>query len=237
MAVAMILAAGRGERMRPLTDALPKPLLKVGGKSLIEWQVRRLVAGGFTDILINHAWMGGLIEITLGDGRALGANIRYSAEGEPLETVGGILKALPLLGDAPFLAVSADLYTDFPYATLHARCERIAMRHPDEVAHMVLTNNPPFHPAGDLAINNGFAAMDGDKLNYGGITVFHPRIFAGFAPGHRGRMFPWAFDFVREGRVTAEHHRGVWHNIGTPADLAALDAALTRGAAPAPQRA
>lgn len=225
MATAMILAAGRGVRMRPLSDATPKPLLKVAGKSLIEWQLDRLVAAGFADIVINHAWLGEQIEDALGDGRAHGASIRYSAEGEAMETVGGIVKALPLLGDRPFVVTSGDVFTDFPYATLHARIERINSNYPDEVGHIVLTDNPPFHPQGDMAIADGKAAMEGNKLNYGGISVFHPRIFAGFQAGHHGRLFPWAFEHVRAGRVTAEHHRGWWDNVGTPEDLAALEAA------------
>ncbi|MBL8517449.1 MAG: nucleotidyltransferase family protein [Betaproteobacteria bacterium] len=224
----MILAAGRGVRMRPLSDTTPKPLLRVGGKSLIEWQIERLVAAGFTDIVINHAWLGDQIEAALGTGRALGANIRYSAEGEALETVGGIVKALPLLGDQPFVVASGDVFTDFPYASLHARLARIVANHPDEVGHVVLTDNPPFHPRGDMAIAAGKAVMEGERLNYGGIAVFHPRIFASFPAGHQGRLFPWAFEHVRAGRVTAEHHRGWWDNVGTPEDLAALNSAWAR---------
>ncbi|MDX2219398.1 MAG: nucleotidyltransferase family protein [Burkholderiales bacterium] len=221
----MILAAGRGVRMRPLSDTTPKPLLKVAGKSLIEWQIDRLVTGGFTDIVINHAWLGAQIEAALGDGRAHGANIRYSAESEALETVGGIVQALPLLGNAPFMVASGDVFTDFPYASLHAHIDRIAAGYPHEVGHVVLTDNPPFHPQGDMAIADGKAVMAGAKLNYGGIAVFHPRIFAAFPRGHHGRLFPWAFEHVHAGRVTAEHHRGWWDNVGTPEDLAALDAA------------
>jgi N-acetyl-alpha-D-muramate 1-phosphate uridylyltransferase len=228
---AMILAAGRGVRMRPLSDSTPKPLLKVAGKSLIQWQIERLVAGGFTRIVINHAWLGAQIEEALGDGSGLGANIRYSPEGEAMETVGGIVQALSLLGDAPFAVVSGDVFTDFPYATLKARVEDIGHRHPDVVGHIVLTNNPPFHPQGDMAVRDGLACMDGERLNYGGIAVFHPRIFAEFPKGHHGRLFPWAFEHVRAGRITAEHHRGWWDNVGTPEDLASLNAAWSGQAA------
>lgn len=230
-AVAMILAAGRGTRMRPLSDFTPKPLLKVGDKSLVEWQVTRLVAAGFTDIVINHAWLGDQIEAALGDGRALGANIRYSAEVTALETVGGIVKALPLLGERPFLIVSGDVFTDFDYSTLHARVDSVSVKFPESAGHIVLTDNPPFHPEGDMALVDGKASMTGQKLNYGGIAVFHPRIFAAFPAGHQGRLFPWAFDLVRAGRISAEHHRGWWDNVGTPADLAALNAAWLRSAA------
>ncbi len=227
----MILAAGRGTRMRPLSDMTPKPLLKVGGKSLIEWQVTRLVAGNFTDIVINHAWLGDQIEAALGDGRALGANIRYSAEVTALETVGGIVKALPRLGERPFVITSGDVFTDFDYTSLHGRVAAVAAQYPETVGHIVLTDNPPFHPEGDMALAEGKAAMSGQKLNYGGIAVFHPRIFAGFPSGHHGRLFPWAFDFVRAGKVSAEHHRGWWDNVGTPADLAALNRAWLGSAA------
>lgn len=223
MPTAMILAAGRGLRMRPLSDTTPKPLLKVGGKSLIEWQICRLVAAGFQEIVINHAWLGEQIESALGDGETYGANIRYSAEGTALETVGGIVMAMPLLGDEPFVVTSGDVFTDFPYVTLLGQISRIAATYPDAAGHVVLTDNPPFHTQGDMAIRDGKAAMDGEKLNYGGIAVFHPRIFANFPKGHQGRLFPWAFNHVRAGRITAEHHRGWWDNVGTPEDLAALN--------------
>lgn len=228
---AMILAAGRGVRMRPLSDATPKPLLKVAGKSLIAWQIERLAAGGFSHIVINHAWLGQQIEDALGDGAQFGVHIQYSPEGEAMETVGGIVQALPLLGDAPFAVVSGDVFTDFPYATLLPRMDDIARRHPEVVGHIVLTDNPPFHPTGDMALRAGLACMDGEKLNFGGVSVFHPRIFEGFPRGHRGRLFPWAFEHVRAGRITAEHHRGWWDNVGTPEDLAALNESWSRKAA------
>jgi len=224
--VAMILAAGRGERMRPLTDATPKPLLKVGGRPLIEWQVERLVRGGFPDIVVNHAWLGAQIEAALGDGAALGARIRYSAEGEALETVGGIVKALPLLGRRPFVVTSADVYTEYDYARLHPRITEIESGYPMHAAHFVLADNPPFHRTGDMAMRDGLAAMSGDKLNYSGIAVYAPSLFATFAAGMKMKLFPWAFQFVEQGRVSAEHFRGRWENLGTPPQLAALDAAL-----------
>lgn len=228
---ALILAAGRGLRMRPLSDTVPKPLLKVGGKPLITWQVERLVAGGFDRIVINHAWLGEQIERTLGSGAALGAHIRYSPEASALETVGGIVQALPLLGTDPFAVVSGDVFTDFPYATLHARIDALRQQYPAQAGHVVLTDNPPFHPAGDMALHEGWAAMEGDKLNYGGIAVFHPGVFEIFPRGHHGRLFPWAFELVRARRITAEHFRGWWDNVGTPEDLASLDQAWSRRAA------
>jgi MurNAc alpha-1-phosphate uridylyltransferase len=227
--VAMILAAGRGERMRPLTDATPKPLLLAGGKSLIQWQVERLVAAGISNIVINHAWLGAQIEAALGDGARFGAAIRYSAEGEALETVGGIVKAMPLLGRRPFIVTSGDVYTDFPYASLVERIDEIDRRYPERVGHLVMVDNPPFHPEGDMAVNQGLAAMEGRKLNYAGIGIYHPRLFDVFDVGVKAKLFPWAFDFVRQGKVSAEHYRGRWENIGTPAQLAALDRSLDPG--------
>jgi len=231
---AMILAAGRGERMRPLTDQCPKPLLEVGGRALIVWQIERLVAGGFTELVINHAWLGDRIEAALGDGRRFGAHIRYSAEGSALETLGGVVRALPLLGDAPFAVVSADIYTEYDYTLLAQRIAAMsnaAEGAHDEtgcIAHLVLTDNPPYHPAGDMALVNGRIARNGARLNYGNIGVFHPSMFAGLPQDQPARLFPWAYDFIDAPGISGEHFRGVWHNVGTPQQLAALDAELLR---------
>jgi len=221
---AMILAAGRGERMRPLSDHTPKPLLPVGGKPLIVWQIERLVRGGFAELVINHAHLGQLIEAALGDGRAWGAAIRYSPEAEALEAAGGIAQALPLLGEAPFAVVSGDIYTDFDYARLVPRVAEIAAGW--RVAHFVLTVNPPHHPQGDLGIADGLATLAPPRLNYAGIQVLTPRLLRAIEPGSKARLFPWMFEFVRAGQVSAEHHAGRWFNIGTPEQLAALDALL-----------
>ena len=140
------------------------------------------------------------------------------------------MQALPILGEQPFVITSGDVFTDFDYSMLQARVDAVAREFPATVGHVVLTDNPPFHPDGDMALADGRAMMSGHKLNYGGIAVFHPRIFADFPAGHHGRLFPWAFDFVRAGRVTAEHHRGWWDNVGTPDDLAALNAAWHQSA-------
>jgi N-acetyl-alpha-D-muramate 1-phosphate uridylyltransferase len=212
--------------MRPLTDATPKPLLKVGGKSLIEWQVERLVAGGFADIVINHAWLGEQIENALEDGARFGARIRYSAEGEALETVGGIVKALPLLGNLPFAVTSGDVFTDYDYRRLVAMIDTVADQYPRRVAHFVLADNPPFHAQGDMAISNAMASLKGDKLNYSGIAVYHPGLFSAFTPGMKMRLFPWAYEFVRLGQVSAEHLGGRWENLGTPAQLERLNLQL-----------
>ncbi len=228
--MAMILAAGRGERMRPLTDHTPKALLKVAGRALIEWQIERLVAAGFYDIVINHAWLGELIAAALGDGKRYGARITYSAEGEALETVGGIVKALPLLGKRPFLVTSADVYTEYNYAHLIPLIDVIAAQFPRRAAHFVLADNPHFHPHGDMALVDGMACMQGDapKFNYSGIALYHPDLFKAFAPGIKMKLFPWAFEFVRQGRVSAEHFRGRWENLGTAAQLEALDRQLSQ---------
>ena len=226
--VAMILAAGRGERMRPLTDMTPKPLLKVGGKALIEWQIERLVAAGFRDIVINHAWQGEQIEIALGDGSRFGARLAYSAEREALETVGGIVKALPLLGNRPFLVTSGDVYTECDYGHLLEMIDAVEAEFPRRVAHFVLADNPPFHPQGDMAVANGTASMEGSRLNYSGIAVYHPGLFRTFAPGTKMKLFPWAFEFVSQGKVSAERYRGCWENLSTPVQLQALNRQLSK---------
>ncbi len=223
---ALILAAGRGERMRPLTDTVPKPLLKAGGRSLIEWQVERLARAGFTELVVNHAHLGATIEAALGENGPFGARIRYSPESPALETAGGIAKALHLLGDEPFVAVSGDIYTDFDYATLVPRVEAIERDPGACAAHLVLVDNPPWHPQGDMGLEDGRVTRDGPKLTYGNIAVFHPAIFRSIAPGTRLKLFPWVYGFVDEGRVSGERYRGPWDNVGTAAQLAALDKRL-----------
>ncbi len=226
MRSALILAAGRGERMRPLTDATPKPLLRVGGRPIIEWQVERLALAGFTDLVVNHSHLGHLIEEFLGDGRRLGARIRYSHEATALETAGGVARALSLLSPEPFVVVSGDIHTTFDYASLAPRLESI-LRHPERrCAHFVLVDNPPWHSAGDMGLSQGLVTREGPRLTYGNIGVFHPMLFAGIAPGTWLKLFPWAYRFVDQGRVSGEHFRGPWDNVGTPAQLAALDRRL-----------
>ena len=223
MASALILAAGRGERLRPLTDRLPKPLLPAGGRPLVDWQIERLVRAGFTDLVVNHAYLGSMIVEALGDGSRFGARVRYSAEAPALETGGGVVQALALLPPEPFLVVSADIYTEFDYASLHERIARIAADPADRAAHFVLVDNPPWHPQGDMGIAGGRVTRAGPKLTYGNISVFHPRMFEGVEPGTHFRLFPWAYRFVDEGRVTGERFAGEWDNVGTPAHLEALD--------------
>jgi MurNAc alpha-1-phosphate uridylyltransferase len=225
---ALILAAGRGERMRPLTDAVPKALLEVGGRALIDWQVERLARAGFTDLVVNHAHLGAMIEGALGDGSRFGARIRYSPESPALETAGGIARALDLLGGEPFVAVSSDIHTEFDYASLRLPLEAIARDPASRAVHLVLVDNPPWHAQGDMGLRDGRVTRDGPKLTYGNIAVFHPAIFRDIAPGTRLKLFPWVYDFVDAGRVTGERYRGPWDNVGTPAQLAALDMRLSQ---------
>lgn len=226
MARAVVLAAGRGERMRPLTDAVPKPLLPVGGKPLIAWQVERLAAAGFDELVVNHSHLGEQIERALGDGRRFGVSLRYSPEAEALETAGGVAQALGLLGDdRPFLAVSADIHTSFDYASLLARMEEMAREPQRTVAHFVLVDNPPWH-GGDMGLAGGRVVRTGPLLTYGNISLFQPAIFREIPPHTRVKIFPWAYRFVEAGRVSGERYSGPWENVGTPGQLDALDRRL-----------
>ncbi len=229
---ALILAAGRGERMRPLSDATPKPLLVAGGRRLIEWQIAALAAAGIRELVINTAHLATQFEEVLGDGAQLGVTIAWSREGDvadaALETRGGIVRALPLLGGEPFLAVSGDIVTDFDYATLMQRAAAIAAGAAD--AHIVLVANPDFHPGGDMGLSPGPAGglIDPDaavRLTYANLTLFAPRLFADLPP-ERARLFPWLYDVARAGRVTGERYDGRWYNVGTPQELARLDREL-----------
>ena len=229
MAHALILAAGRGERMRPLTDTVPKPLLKVGGKALIEWQLERLAAGGFRDVVVNHSHLGPMIEEALADGSRYGVRIAYSHEPVALETAGGIVQALHLLGDEPFAVVSADIYTEFDYGRLQAPLRDIAADTNRHIAHFVLVDNPPFHAQGDdMGVAGGRVTRAAPRLTYANLAVFHPAPFRDVAAGTRLKLFPWAYRFVDEGRVSGEHFTGVWDNIGTPQQLAGLDRRLSQ---------
>jgi MurNAc alpha-1-phosphate uridylyltransferase len=215
---AMILAAGRGNRMRPLTDRVPKPLLEAGGRPLIQYHIERLAAAGIRDIVINHAHLGGQIEATLGDGSRFGVRIRYSPEHTALETGGGIFNALPLLGPEPFLVINGDIWSDLEPAGLRLR--------ETDLAHLVLVDNPPHHPSGDFALADGRVQADGDRrLTFSGVGVYSPALFADCCPG-AFPLAPLLRAAMAEGRVGGEHHAGRWLDIGTPARLAELDRLL-----------
>lgn len=217
----MILAAGRGERMRPLTDDTPKPLLAVGGKPLIQYHIENLAAAGVRDIVINLAWQGAKLRAALGEGAGFGVRIQYSDEGDAaLETGGGICKALPLLGDEPFIVVSGDIWTSFPFATLKLG--------PNDVAHFVVVPNPEFHAEGDFGLRGARMTDTAPRYTYANIGVFTAQFFEGHRPG-RFALAPLMFDWIRRGRVSGELYRGAWHNVGTPEQLAALDAQLAAG--------
>jgi MurNAc alpha-1-phosphate uridylyltransferase len=224
---AIVLAAGRGARLRPLTDVTPKPLLCAGGRALVEWQLAALVAGGFTDLIVNHAHLGSQIVEALGDGSRHGARIAYSAESPALETAGGIARALPMIGSEPFVAVSADIHSAFDYASLAPVIEDIARRPDRRVAHLVLVENPPWHAEGDMGLDNGLITRAQPWLTYANIAVFHPRLFAPLDPNAALRLFPWMYGFAERGQVTGEVFRGAWDNVGTEAQLAALDRRLS----------
>jgi MurNAc alpha-1-phosphate uridylyltransferase len=227
---AMIFAAGRGERMRPLTDTCPKPLLDVGGKPLIVWQIERLALAGFRTIVINHAWLGEQIEATLGDGSRWQVQLRYSAENEALETAGGIVQALPLLEDdgasEVFVAVSGDVYADFDYATLTVHAERLrALREPG--MHLVMVPNPAFHPNGDFGLVDGALSLDArPRFTFGNIGLYDTRMFRDLPRGTRRALTPYYRDTITRGLASGELYEGLWENVGTPAQLGELDQRL-----------
>lgn len=219
---AMILAAGRGERMRPLTDHTPKPLLEVGGKPLIVHHIEALRAAGFREIVVNLAHLGGQIRDSLGDGRALGVGIVYSEEPKgALETGGGIFRALPLLGSSPFLVVNGDIWTDYPFRKLRLFRAKLA--------YLVLVDNPPHHPQGDFMLEHGRVKDIGAlRLTFSGISVLHPALFAGCSPG-RFPLAPLLKQAMEANQVDGEHYRGAWLDIGTPERLARMDRLLRSG--------
>ena len=213
---AMILAAGKGERLRPLTLHTPKPLVRAGGVPLIEYHLRALAAAGFTEIVINHAWLGQQIEDHLGDGAQFGVSIRYSAEGEPLETGGGIYQALPLLGVEPFVVVNGDIWTEYDFTRLRRPLEGLA--------HLVLVDNPAHHPTGDFALQGSQVSEAGEpRLTYSGISVLHPALFAGSTAG-AFKLAPLLRDAMAAGKVSGEHFGGRWVDVGTHERLAEVEA-------------
>lgn len=226
---AMILAAGRGERMRPLTDHTPKPLLRVGGKPLIVWHIERLVGAGITDLVINHAHLGALIELELGDGSQFGAQIQYSSEGTALETAGGIAFALNLLGADPFIVLNGDVYCDYNVGLLPAIAEHL--KHTQDNAHLVMVNNPSHHPQGDFLLHGGRvlpADMQNSEsqLTFSGIGLYQPSIFANIPRGSKAPLAPLLREQIALGKVSGEHYQGLWIDVGTPQRLEELDKSL-----------
>ncbi len=231
---AMILAAGRGERMRPLTDTCPKPLLAAGGKPLIVWHIERLAAAGITELVINHAHLGQMIEDTLGDGAAFGVRIAYSPEGTALETAGGIARALPLLGNAPFLVVNGDVFCDTDFAAL--RDAGAQLQAGGLLAHLLLVPNPAHHPDGDFGLLPDARVTDdgrGERLTFSGIGAYHPALFAALPPDRPAKLAPLLRTAMAAGQVSGARHDGRWVDVGTPQRLAELDASLQRPSAAA----
>jgi MurNAc alpha-1-phosphate uridylyltransferase len=211
---AMILAAGRGERMRPLTDQIPKPLLEVAGKPLIVWHLEKLAKANFEEVIINHAHLGGMIEAYVGDGSRWNLKITYSREGSPLETAGGIKKALPLIGDQPFLVVNADIYTDFNFATIKNRNLN------DCKGHLVMVKNPKQHPDGDFFLQNNQIEREGkERLTFSGIAVYQPKIFEDINLEPVAKLAPILKKLIDAECISGEAYQGLWFDIGTPERL------------------
>lgn len=230
---AMILAAGRGIRMRPLTDNLPKPLLRVGNKALIEYHIENLARAGFVDIVINHAYLGEMIETALGDGSRYGVNIYYSPETMALETAGGIVKALPLLEsrngnelvEQPFLIVNADIYCEIDFSTLLPILKQI--KKGADTAHLVMVNNQNHNSEGDFFLDSGRLVPTGkERLTFSGISIYKPSFFNNIKPGVVSKLAPKLFHAITAGKVSGEHYKGVWVDVGTPERLHKLDMQL-----------
>ncbi|RZU97836.1 N-acetylmuramate alpha-1-phosphate uridylyltransferase MurU [Spiribacter vilamensis] len=220
---AMILAAGRGERMRPLSDHCPKPLLSVGGRTLLDWHLARLAASGFERVVINTAWLGDAIRDHVARHAPEGLEVRLSDEGDrALETAGGIVRALPLLGSDPFVVINGDVWSDFDPAMLPTR--------PEGLGHLVLVDNPEHHPDGDFRFD-GYAVVseggDAPRYTFAGIACYRPELFAGVLPGV-APLAPILHRACERRQLTGHHHAGQWCDVGTPARLATLDARLSR---------
>jgi len=218
---AMLLAAGRGERMRPLTDHTPKPLLLVAGKPLIVWHIEKLVRSGIRELVINHAHLGAQIEQALGDGSRFGAHIQYSPEASALETAGGIAYALPLLGDEHFAVINSDVFCNYDFAHLAERAA--ALQANGDAAHLVLVNNPEHHPAGDFGIQDNRIVNDAPKFTFSGIGIYHPSLFGHIPRGSVAPLAPLLRAQIALGRVCGELHQGMWVDVGTPQRLHNLD--------------
>lgn len=217
---AMVLAAGRGERMRPITDTVPKPLVRVGGRPLIAWHLAALARAGVREVVINLSWLGEQLRAALGAGADFGLRITYSEEGPvPLETGGGIFRALPLLGPEPFLVLSGDIWTDIDLGGVQLE--------PEAHAHLVLIPNPPHHPRGDFGLEgNVVVQRDSERLTYANVGIYRPEFFAGCAPGRFPLLEPLNRAIAAR-LVRGEVHRGAWSDVGTPERLAQLEARLS----------
>ena len=213
---ALILAAGRGERMRPLTDTTPKPLLPVAGKPLIEYTIEALVNQGITDLVINLSHLGKQIQKAIGNGKRFNATINYSAEGDSaLETAGGIIHALPLLGNDPFLVVNGDIASDYPFGQLKHKSI--------DLAHLVLIPNPEHHPEGDFGLEKGMVKKQANEyFTFSGIGLYHPDLFAQTPPG-KSKLGPLLREAMQQNRISGELHKGFWMDIGTPERLIELE--------------
>ncbi|MCB1756671.1 MAG: nucleotidyltransferase family protein [Gammaproteobacteria bacterium] len=216
---AMILAAGRGERMRPLSDTCPKPLLQAGPNRLIEYHIFALKKAGVSELVINTGWLADMIHQEIGDGADYGLRIRYSDEGYPaLETAGGIVNALPLLGDEPFIVVNGDIFTDFDFSRLHLA--------PDDLGHLVLIPNPPHHPHGDFGLHGHRVTGNPERSwTFSGVALYRPSLFSGLAPGRRP-LKPVLDEAIGNDRLSGEIHLGRWYDVGTPERLEELDQRL-----------
>ncbi len=236
---AMIFAAGRGERLRPLTDTCPKPLLTVRGRPLIVWHILNLVRAGISEIVINHAHLGHMIEAALGDGAQFGARIAYSAEGTALETAGGVAKARHLLGEAPFVALAADIYC--PHFDFQQVKDALQESDPwgnpypldrRDVAWLYLVKNPPHHPQGDFALHSFSVANEGEqgerRYTFSGIGVYRPQLFDAVAPGESAKLAPLLREYAARGQVGGEVYRGDWTDVGTAERLAQLNTPFSR---------
>lgn len=229
----MILAAGRGERMRPLTDALPKPLLRAGGKALIEYHLMNLAKSGFADVVINHAWLGKVIEDALGNGDQYGLTIHYSRESSGLETAGGIANARTLLtgaeGRQPFFVVNGDIYCEYDFSRLLPLLARMQAGPDQMLAHLVLVDNPAHHTAGDFSLDAGrVISASQHSLTFSGIGLYQPALFDGITPGTPARLAPLLHQAIADQRISGEYYQGMWMDVGTPDRLYFLDEQLNK---------
>jgi len=223
---AMILAAGRCERMRPLTDYNPKPLLQVRGKPLIVWHVERLVRAGICDLVINHAYLGEQIEQALGNGTQFGATIHYSPESVALETAGGIANALPLLGEEVFAVINGDIFSDYDFANLFIHAASLSAS--KDLAHLCLVNNPTQHPLGDFALQDGRITERLPKLTFSGIGLYKSALFVDISRGDKAALAPLLRQQIALNKVSGEHHIGLWTDVGTPERLEQLNQQLSQ---------